>query len=191
MAKKRITIEVGSGSVFADLGFADAKELSLKVELAMEVNRLLRERGLTQAGSAKALGILQPHVSDLVRYRLDRFSVERLMNFLTGLGHEAFDRHGGVVEVAHCPGRVRRVALHPWEIFWKSSLPHGASAPRNGGDCCCPLLRACARRGARCRRRAASRPRKCNPGSRRMSAISPRTAAGREYFSGFERAARR
>ena len=88
MAKKRITIEAGSGNVFADLGFADAKELSLKVELAMEVNRLLRQRGLTQAGSAKALGILQPHVSDLVRYRLDRFSVERLMNFLTGLGRE-------------------------------------------------------------------------------------------------------
>ena len=88
MAKKRITIEAGSGNVFADLGFADAKELSLKVELAMEVNRLLRKRGLTQAGSAKALGILQPHVSDLVRYRLDRFSVERLMNFLTGLGRD-------------------------------------------------------------------------------------------------------
>jgi len=88
MAKKRITIEAGSGNVFADLGFADAKELSLKVELAMEVNRLLRKRGLTQAGSAKALGILQPHVSDLVRYRLDRFSVERLMNFLTRLGRD-------------------------------------------------------------------------------------------------------
>ena len=88
MAKKRITIEAGSGNVFKDLGFADAKELSLKVELAMEVNRLLRQHGLTQAGSAKVLGILQPHVSDLVRYRLDRFSVERLMNFLAGLGRE-------------------------------------------------------------------------------------------------------
>ncbi len=32
-----LTIEAGSGNVFADLGFADAKELSLKVELAMEV----------------------------------------------------------------------------------------------------------------------------------------------------------
>lgn len=88
MAKKRIKIEAGSGNVFADLGFADAKELSLKVELAMEVNRLLAARGLTQADSAKALGIRQPHVSDLVRYRLDRFSVERLMDFLTGLGRD-------------------------------------------------------------------------------------------------------
>jgi predicted XRE-type DNA-binding protein len=88
MARKKTPIDPGSGNVFADLGYADAKDRSLKVELAMEVNRLLRERGLTQAGSAEALGIRQPHVSDLVRYRLDRFSVERLMNFLTGLGRE-------------------------------------------------------------------------------------------------------
>ncbi|MEO8718585.1 MAG: helix-turn-helix transcriptional regulator, partial [Burkholderiales bacterium] len=54
----------------------------------MEVNRLLRERRLTQAAAAKLLGILQPHVSDLARYRLERFSVERLMGFLVGLGRD-------------------------------------------------------------------------------------------------------
>lgn len=88
MARKRIAIETGSGNVFADLGYADAKERRLKVELAMEVNRLLGERGLTQARAAKLLGMLQPHVSDLARYRLDRFSVERLMRFLTRLGRD-------------------------------------------------------------------------------------------------------
>ena len=88
MASKRIAIEKGSGNVFADLGYPDAKERTLKVELAMEVNRILAVRGLAQSESARALGILQPHVSDLVRYRLDRFSVERLMNFLTGLGSD-------------------------------------------------------------------------------------------------------
>ena len=88
MASKRITVEKGSGNVFADLGYPDAKERTLKVELAMEVNRILAGRGLTQSESARALGILQPHVSDLVRYRLDRFSVERLMNFLTALGSD-------------------------------------------------------------------------------------------------------
>jgi predicted XRE-type DNA-binding protein len=88
MARKRIAIETGSGNVFADLGYADARERRLKVELAMEVNRLLGERGLTQARAAKLLGMLQPHVSDLARYRLDRFSVERLMRFLTRLGQD-------------------------------------------------------------------------------------------------------
>ena len=34
------------------------------------------------------LGINQPKVSALSKYRLDGFSVERLMNFLTALGHD-------------------------------------------------------------------------------------------------------
>lgn len=88
MAAKRSRIEAGSGNVFVDLGYADAKERTLKVELAMEVNRLLRERRLTQAAAAKELGIRQPHVSDLVRYRLERFSVERLIAFIVGLGRD-------------------------------------------------------------------------------------------------------
>src|SRR2546422_7596905 len=67
MARKRIEVEAGSGNVFADLGYPDARERSLKVELAMEVNRILGERGLAQDRAAKLLGIRQPHVSDLVR----------------------------------------------------------------------------------------------------------------------------
>jgi predicted XRE-type DNA-binding protein len=88
MAKRRIEVEAGSGNVFADLGYADAKERTLKVELALEVNRVLKQRKLTQTQAAELLGIVQPHVSDLVRYRLNRFSVERLMQFLTRLGKD-------------------------------------------------------------------------------------------------------
>jgi predicted XRE-type DNA-binding protein len=88
MARRKARVEAGSGNVFTDLGYADAKERTLKVQLAVEVNRLLRSRGLTQAAAAKLLGILQPHVSDLVRYRLDRFSAERLMAFLVALGQD-------------------------------------------------------------------------------------------------------
>src|SRR5438552_5106027 len=105
MAKKRIKVGVGSGNVFADLGFPDAKELKLKVRLAVEVNRALEERQLSQDKAAKLLGIRQPHVSELVRYRLDRFSVERLMDFLTRLGKD--------VEIRIAPRRagVRRSAV--------------------------------------------------------------------------------
>lgn len=88
MSKRKTEIEAGTGNVFADLGYTDAKERTLKVELALEVNRLLKERKLTQARAAELLGIVQPHVSDLVRYRLNRFSVERLMQFLTQLGQD-------------------------------------------------------------------------------------------------------
>jgi predicted XRE-type DNA-binding protein len=100
MAKKRNEVEAGTGNVFADLGYADARERGLKVELAMEVNRILEERGLGQERAAKLLGMRQPHVSDLVRYRLNRFSVERLMDFLTRLGRD--------VEIRIAPRRSGR-----------------------------------------------------------------------------------
>jgi predicted XRE-type DNA-binding protein len=103
MAKKRIEAEAGSGNVLADLGYPDARERSLKVELAMEVNRLLGERGLAQDRAAKLLGIGQPHVSDLVRYRLNRFSVERLMDFLTRLGVVAASK-----DVRQLKGMIKR-----------------------------------------------------------------------------------
>lgn len=100
MARKRHEIEAGSGNVFKDLGYRDAGERSLKVRLAMEVNRVLEEQELSQAAAAKTLGIAQPHVSDLVNYRLNRFSAERLMAFLTLLGRE--------VEVRITPRAGRR-----------------------------------------------------------------------------------
>jgi predicted XRE-type DNA-binding protein len=105
MARKRIDVEAGSGNVFADLGFADAKELTLKVELAVEVNRLLAERGLAQERAAKVLGMRQPHVSELARYRLDRFSVERLMDFLTRLGKDV------EIRIATRPSGRRRAGV--------------------------------------------------------------------------------
>lgn len=81
-------VEPGSGNVFADLGYPDAKERQLKVALAIRLNEALKSRQLRQAGIAALLGIPQPHVSDLLNFKLNRFSVERLMAFLAILGHD-------------------------------------------------------------------------------------------------------
>jgi len=86
--KSRIALESGTGNVFVDLGFADAEERTTKVALAVEINRALGERNLTQARAAQLLGVSQPKVSALKNYRLDGFSVERLMNILTALGRD-------------------------------------------------------------------------------------------------------
>ena len=87
-ASKGHKVSRGSGNVFDDLGYRDAAERSLKVRLAMEVNRVLAEQELSKAAAAKALGIAQPRLSDLVNYRLNRFSMERLMALLTLLGQD-------------------------------------------------------------------------------------------------------
>lgn len=78
----------GSKNVLADLGVTDAEEISTKVRLAVEIVRIVRARKLRQAQVARCLGITQPKVSALVNYRLDGFSAERLMHFLTALDRD-------------------------------------------------------------------------------------------------------
>ncbi len=88
MARKTETIEVGTGDVFKDLGFADAEERKLRTQLAMRLNDLLKERKLTQVAAASIFGIPQPHVSELRNYKLSRFSSERLLHFITQLDRD-------------------------------------------------------------------------------------------------------
>jgi predicted XRE-type DNA-binding protein len=99
----RIRVEEGSGNVFADLGFPNPEREQLKGRLTLQIYRLIRDRGLTQAQAGAILGIKQPHVSGLMRGRSGNFSVERLMNFLTALGQDVEitvrptrKEHGGV-----------------------------------------------------------------------------------------------
>lgn len=77
-----------SGNVFADLGLADAGERQTKVRLAVAINEVLHRRGLSQGKAAELLGINQPKVSALSKFRLGGFSVERLMRFLTSLNQD-------------------------------------------------------------------------------------------------------
>jgi len=77
-----------SGNVFADLGFPDAEERKTKVRLAAAINQLLNQRRLSQIAVARQLGINQPKVSALLNYKLEGFSVERLMRILTALDQD-------------------------------------------------------------------------------------------------------
>lgn len=88
MAKKIEAVEVGTGDVFRDLGFADADERKLRVQLAMRLNDLIKERKLTQTVVAEIFGIPQPHISELRNYKLTRFSSERLLHFITQLDRD-------------------------------------------------------------------------------------------------------
>lgn len=78
-------ITEGTGNVFADLGLPEPGDRQTKTRLAMAVNALLKERRVKQTDAAALLGIPQSKVSALVNYRLDQFSVEKLMTFLTAL----------------------------------------------------------------------------------------------------------
>ena len=90
MAKARVKTKVvqSSGNVFADLGLREAEEKQTKVRLAVAINEIIRDQRMSQAMAARWLKVNQPKVSALLNYRLQGFSVERLMNFLTALDRD-------------------------------------------------------------------------------------------------------
>jgi predicted XRE-type DNA-binding protein len=77
-----------SGNVFADLRLPNAEEKQTKVRLAVEINRIIEGQRLSQSAVARQLKINQPKISALSNYRLEGFSVERLMNFITALNRD-------------------------------------------------------------------------------------------------------
>ncbi len=89
MAKrKNSVVTASSGNVFADIGLPNAEELGTKLRLCVVINKILAERKLTQSEAAEVLGINQPKISALKGYKLEGFSVERLMHFATALEHD-------------------------------------------------------------------------------------------------------
>jgi predicted XRE-type DNA-binding protein len=84
------------------------------------INRLISEQRLTQITAAERLEVTQPKVSSLKNYKLDGFSVERLMSFLLALGQD--------VEIRIRP---RRAVRSPGRIVVHAS--HESSARNRNG----------------------------------------------------------
>jgi predicted XRE-type DNA-binding protein len=94
---KRRSLARGADNVLVDLGFDDAEEPSAKAILAVKLNDLIEQRGLSQVEVAQLTGMTQPKVSQIRRYRLQNISLERLMQALVSL-----DQH---VEIVVRPAR--------------------------------------------------------------------------------------
>jgi predicted XRE-type DNA-binding protein len=85
--KKEPVIE-SSGNVFADLGFSpeEATILAMRAELMARIRETIMDKGWTQAEAAAQLGIGQSRVSDLVRGKRDKFSLDMLVTLATRAG---------------------------------------------------------------------------------------------------------
>lgn len=75
-------------TAFEALGSApeEADHLRIRADLMLALEKLIAERGWTQAEAARALGVTQPRVSDLVRGKFDRFSIDTLVHLLSQAG---------------------------------------------------------------------------------------------------------
>jgi predicted XRE-type DNA-binding protein len=93
-------VDSGSGNVFADLKLPNPDLARAKAELVQRIRQLLAERDLTQVAAGKLLGLDQPKVSDLLRGRVEGYSIDRLFRFLNALGQR--------VEISVRPAGKRR-----------------------------------------------------------------------------------
>jgi len=85
---KKAKTTKSSGNVFVDLGFdpAEAAVLQMRANLMSDLRLCIEKQKLTQAQAAKRLGIAQSRVSDLVRGKWDKFSLEMLITLEARLG---------------------------------------------------------------------------------------------------------
>jgi predicted XRE-type DNA-binding protein len=88
-AMKKATTK-SSGNVFVDLGFdpAEAAVLQMRANLIGDLRAYIEKHRLTQVEAAKRFGIAQSRVSDLVRGKWDKFSLEMLITLETRIGRK-------------------------------------------------------------------------------------------------------
>ncbi len=102
-------IERGSGSVFAELGPADADTSPSNREPVSRIDAIVRNGGMTQAKAGRVPGSSQPDASRPLRGELRKCSLESLLRRLTKLGRN-FDIVVRWAPLATEPGGLRIAA---------------------------------------------------------------------------------
>jgi predicted XRE-type DNA-binding protein len=82
------SFEIGTGSVYEDLGFKNYKEMETKSNLVIEISKIIKKKKITQTQTAEILSISQPKLSELLSGQFRGYSVERLIHFLNELGQD-------------------------------------------------------------------------------------------------------
>lgn len=79
-------ITESSRNIFGDLGLPNPEERLLKSDLAIHIDQLIKDKGLTQQQAAQMAGVSQPQLSNIMRGRLSGYSVEKLLRIINCLG---------------------------------------------------------------------------------------------------------
>ncbi len=82
-----MTVEAGSGNVFADLGLEQPEELTYKANIIMEIQKAIKVRGITQTKAAEICGTDQPTLSKILRGNITLATTDRLFTWLVRLGY--------------------------------------------------------------------------------------------------------
>ena len=88
MKTEKLKITKSCGNVFIDLGFSPEEStiLAMRSQLMGELRIKIRDEEWTQIDAAAVLGISQSRVSDLIRGKWDKFSLDMLITLATRAG---------------------------------------------------------------------------------------------------------
>jgi len=76
-------------NVFDALGFDKEESQSLRIrsELILQIKDISKDHGYSQHDLSKILDVPQPRVSELMTGKIEKFSTDKLINFLSKMGH--------------------------------------------------------------------------------------------------------
>lgn len=79
---------VGTENIFRDLGFVDAEAENLKLRstLMQRVEKFVKQSNMTQSAAANVLGVTQPRLNQLLKGKIQLFSLDALVNMLANAG---------------------------------------------------------------------------------------------------------
>lgn len=85
---KALKVTSGSVNIFEDLGFdvQVSQNLLLRSQTMIALSHWFKASGLTQSAAAKTLGITQPRFNQLLKGKIDIFSLDALVNMATKAG---------------------------------------------------------------------------------------------------------
>lgn len=110
----KIAVTESSGNVFADIGFApgEAAVMGLRADLMGRLRLVVEAEGWTQAQAAERFGIAQSRVSDLLRGKWEKFSLDMLITLAARAGRNvelamAVDQRADTVREPSAPYIVK------------------------------------------------------------------------------------
>ncbi|MFD0666767.1 helix-turn-helix domain-containing protein [Ramlibacter sp. MAHUQ-53] len=83
-----LKVTQGGANIFEDLGFdiQESQNLLLRSQTMIALAQWFNASGLTQAAAAKTLGVTQPRFNQLLKGKIEIFSLDALVNMATNAG---------------------------------------------------------------------------------------------------------
>lgn len=76
-------------NVFKDFGFSavQSDKLAIKSYLMMQIESFIKTKGMTQDQASQLMNVSRPRISDIMRGKIDKFTIDALVDMLAKAGH--------------------------------------------------------------------------------------------------------